>query len=144
MIVSFLSLSDAYEERFDIAEIEPVEIGSVYERVIVPIRSGEAATARVGTGYMIRGDISGKRAAFSLYDESVEIARAAVCMHSRASVPLFGQIAAGTEFSGTTPQFLRLKVPWVVVSRTAPDHVIPDWLDALAKSIAASLLVHTL
>jgi len=142
MIISHLCLSDAYENWFDVAEVEPVEIGSIYERVIVPIQSGKVASARAGTGYTISGEIGNKRAAFSLYDEGVEIARLAVCMHSRASVPLFSQIADGTEFSGVTPQFLKLKVPWCVVSLTAPDHIMPDWLDALAKSLAASLIVH--
>ncbi|MBE5528925.1 hypothetical protein A9J41_14395 [Laribacter hongkongensis] len=134
--LNFIALTDAYSRRITLDDIEPVELGRAYENLLAPVSAGETATLKRGTGYTATGEISGKRAVFSICDENVQIASIAVCLHSRAATPLWRELYQG----GHLPDLLPPAAPWVAIRYDVPESDIPPWLDLLGWHAAWYLM----
>lgn len=134
--LNFLALNDAYFKRVTFDDIEPIELGRAYENLLQPISQGLAATVKRHTGYTATGEISGKRAVFTVSDEGIQIAVIAICLHSRAATSLWREIYQG----GDLPDLLPPAAPWVCVRYNVPETALPDWLDRLAWHAAWYLL----
>ena len=134
--LNFVVLNDAYTKRITRDDIEIVEYGRAFENVIDPIRRGTVATVKRSTGYTATGEISGKRAVITIYDEGAQIAAIGICLHSRASKSAWGELHQG----GELPDLIPPSVPWVAVRYDVAEIALPPWLDMLAWHVGWYLL----
>lgn len=136
--LNFVCLNDAFSERVDAFQIEPVEIGRASEQVIEPIRAGLVATVKSSTGYTMTGTIQGKIASLVLCDEGTPIGLICICLHSRASQSLWESMYATA--ARELPDLIGPpSVPWLAVRYDVAEQALPEWLDQTAKSIAWTL-----
>lgn len=134
--LNFLALNDAYFQRITPDDIEPIELGQAYERIIEPLRVGKLAVVKRGTSYTATGSIGSKRATITIHDENVPIAVIAICLHSRTATPLWRELYQGSNLPDLPPP----AAPWVGVRYDVPETALPDWLDRLAWHAAWHLL----
>jgi len=130
--LDFFNLSTIDHRRVAKDETDPIELGRVFERVIIPIYNGAAGKPRRDGEYMAQGEIGNKRSVVTLYEDGVPLAVLGVCLHSRASKPLFRTLT-GMDDDG-------LSVPWLVI-RMEQD-TMPAWVESWAIDIAWSLITH--
>lgn len=127
-------------ERITGYDMEPVDIGSVFERVIKPLQAGQTPAIHRGTGYTARGTASATRLQLTVFDEGVPVAVLGVCLRARDSAGLWAQVH---EIAGWTPAGDAPPAPWSALAELMDQSVLPDWLRYWAKSVAYSLLVHS-
>lgn len=139
--VTYIALNDSYAERVESIDVEPGSMGSAWERVIVPVHSGQAGIVKASGAYTATGRVGSKSSLIELRDEGVRIAVIGICLHSRSSEKLWRELLDGSPVElpswGDAPQ-----PPWCAMRYEVPETVLPDWLDYWAKSVAWSLLIH--
>ncbi|MES2879167.1 MAG: hypothetical protein V4713_12155 [Pseudomonadota bacterium] len=138
--ITYIALTDGYVERVTSNDVDPAEMAGVIDRSIEPVRVGGPGWAlNRKSGYTCTGEIGSKRATFTLLDEGVPIAVLAICMHSRASTPLWNWLHDNAtrslpDMNGPPA------APWVAMRYDVPEEILPDWIDWWAKTVGWALI----
>ncbi|MCG9026308.1 hypothetical protein LH462_01600 [Laribacter hongkongensis] len=134
--LEFIALTDSYRQRITLHDIDQVELGHAYENLLAPVMTCKTATLKCGTGYTATGHISWKRAYFSIFDDDVQIASIAVCLHSTTATPLWCLLY----LSEHPPSLPPSNDPWVAIRYDGPESATPQWLARLAWHAAWYLM----
>lgn len=134
----YVILNDGWRERVDRDEIDAVEQAGVIDRSLLPIVAGEAGYAR-NKEYVVKGEISGKRAILRLQNHGVDVASVYMCLHSRSSKSLYEQVIAesgGFYETDVAPP----PSPWIILRYDIPEFELPEWIDWWVKNVGWALI----
>lgn len=138
----WLVLNDGAADRIIADDIDASEEAAVIDRVLIPITLGEVGKpAGLNSGYIAAGEIGGKSAVVSLFDEGAKIADVTVCLHSRASKTAWTRIVAANRGALVVDEnYPPPQAPWCAVRCFAPESALPAWFDTWTKTLAFALL----
>ena len=136
----YIVLNDQHRERVTQIDCDAAEQAGIIDRTLLPVlATGQGWADSRKSGYSVRGEIRANAASFALYDEGVQIAVLAVCLHSKTSSRMWAWLNEHAPISlpdnGVPPP-----PAWAALRYDVAEVALPPWIDWWAKHVGYALM----
>lgn len=136
----YIVLNDQSRERVTCEDCDAAEQAGIIDRTLLPVlATGQGWADSRKSGYTVRGEIRANAASFVLYDEGVQIAALAVCLHSKTSARMWAWLHehAPVQLPSNGPP---PPPAWAALRYDVPETALPAWIDWWAKHVGYALM----
>lgn len=136
----YIAINDQIREWVQSGDCDAAEQASIIDRTLLPVLTTSQGWADSRkSGYSVRGEIRANAASFALYDEGVQIAVLAVCLHSKTSSRMWAWLHEHAPMplpdNGAPPP-----PAWAALRYDVAEVALPPWIDWWAKHAGYALM----
>ena len=136
----YVAINDQIREWVQAGDCDAAEQAGIIDRSLLPVlTTGQGWADSRKSGYSVRGEIRANAASFALYDEGVQIAALAVCLHSKTSVRMWAWLHEHSPMplpdNGAPPP-----PAWAALRYDVAEVALPPWIDWWAKHVGYALM----